>query len=115
MVVDPKTITLYTLVHDWWGVAVTIVAGYKLWHWVTGFKTDLTSFKVDVQSDINQAKTEMLANTTAIKHGLEQQTTSIVNELRELRQDFRMALIPPRPARASRAKKIVIDASADVY
>jgi len=94
VLVDPKDITLYTLVHDWWGVAAFAMAGYKLWDYVKSFKSDIKEFKEDVQVDLKATKEEMLTNTSAIKTGLEHQTVSIVNELRELRQDFRATMTP---------------------
>lgn len=63
--------------------------------WLKGFKTDLLDMKVQVASQ-----------TSTIQGQLTLQTTAIVSELREIRQDFRMAMSPPpRLARARSAKK----------
>ena len=88
MVLDPNNVSLYTLVHDWWGVAAFVLAGYKFWDYIKSFKTDIQTFKEDVQGDLKATKDEMLTNTSAIKTGLEHQTVSIVNEVERVTSGF---------------------------
>lgn len=80
-----------------------ITAGGFLWkvfqgvNWLKGLK-----------SDVLDVKAKMEAQTSTFTSQIAQQTNAIVGELKEIRQDFRIALSPPpRLARARSAKKMV--------
>jgi hypothetical protein len=69
-------------------------------NWLKSLKTDMA--KVEGQ---------LKEQTSTLQSQLAQQTNAIVGELKEIRQDFRMAMSPPpRPVRASRSKKTVDEA-----
>jgi hypothetical protein len=71
--------------------------------WLRGFKTDLMDMKIQLASQTATLQGQLTLNTTAI-----------VSELREIRQDFRTAMQPPpRLARARSSKKVVASSSTD--
>ncbi len=78
-----------------------ITAGGFLWKafqgvaWLKGLKGDLLDMKLQLASQ-----------TVTLQSQLTLQTTAIVSELKEIRQDFRTAMqpVPPRLARAIKKK-----------
>jgi hypothetical protein len=107
MILDTHQISLYTIVHDWWGVVAFGLALYKGANYLKSFKE--TTEKA--LSAAEEVKTDLAAGRGTIREELARQTGSIVNgqssivsELREMRQDFRTMFLTqqPRPRRESR-------------
>jgi hypothetical protein len=83
-----------------------ITAGGFLWKVFQGVNW-LKLLKTDIKTDIIKVETKVSEQTSAIQSQLAQQTNAIVGELKEIRQDFRMAMSPPpRLASASQKKKV---------
>jgi hypothetical protein len=107
MVLDTKAISLYEIVHDWWGVGAFGLTLYKAATYLKGFK-DTTEKALAAAEDV---KADLAAGRGTIREELARQTGSIVNgqgsivsELREMRQDFRTMFLTQQP-RAAKARR----------
>jgi hypothetical protein len=106
--VDPHQISLYTVAHDWWGVAAFAYGLYKILNYLKSFKESADATKAGVAD---------------LKVDLKQQTEAVVGALStgmaELRQMvFTLSqghtIVAPRPIRAKRTtvtttKQIQVD------
>jgi hypothetical protein len=96
MIVEIGTITLYTIVHDWFPLGAIVIGSYKLWEY-------LKNFKSDIQKEVKGAKADMLAsnvsleknltsNSESLEKAVNTQTSSLVSEFQEMRADLRAYL-----------------------
>jgi len=115
MAFDPHQISLYTLAHDWWGVAAFGYGLYKVLNYLKSFKENADA----ALTAINQVKADMADGRQSIRAELKTQTDSMVGALdagmSELRQMiFTLSHGPshhtaaPRPVRAKN-RKITVD------
>lgn len=80
-----------------------ITAGGFLWKVFQG-----VNWLKSLKTDVLDVKAQLASQTSTLQSQLAQQTNAIVDELKEIRQDFRMALSPPpRLARARMSRKKV--------
>jgi hypothetical protein len=117
--IDPKMISLYTLVHDWWGVAAFAYSLHKILNYLKSFKETSEAALKGVQ----EVKSDMADGRVSIRSEIKQQTDAVVGALNtgmtELRQMiFTVAqgqsIMTPRPVRAKRTsvtttKQVVVD------
>jgi hypothetical protein len=118
--IDPKMVSLYTLVHDWWGVAAFAYSLYKILNYLKSFKeTSEAALK-----GVEEVKNDMANGRVSIRSEIKQQTDAVVGALNtgmtELRQMiFTLAqgqsIMAPRPVRAAKrtsvttTKQVVVD------
>lgn len=75
--VDPNTLSvLYEFVKFWLPIGGLFLGVYKGWEWV---KTSINDIKTDVKD---------------VKTGISTQTTALISEIKEQRQDFRAFFAP---------------------
>lgn len=105
--IDPHQISLYTLVHDWWGVAAFAFGIYKVLKYLDSFKATAEA----ALKGVEEVKSQMADGRTSIRAELKEQTNAVVGALNtgmtELRQMiFTLAqgqsIMAPRPARAAK-------------
>jgi hypothetical protein len=110
--IDPKQISLYTVAHDWWGVAAFGYAMYKVLNYLKSFKENTEAALKAVQG----VKADMADGRISIRAELKQQTDQVVGELREMRQmlftSAHMVQVNPTP-RAIRAKRSHVKKTVD--
>jgi hypothetical protein len=115
MALDPHQISLYTLAHDWWGVAAFGYGLYKVLNYLKSFKENSDAALLA----INEVKADMSDGRQSIRAELKTQTDSMVGALDRGMTELRQMIftlshgpsqhsIAPRPIRAKN-RKIVVD------
>jgi hypothetical protein len=118
--IDPSQISLYTIAHDWWGVAAFAYGLYKVLNYLKSFKETAEA----ALKGVEEVKADMADGRHSIRTEIKQQTEAVVGALNtgmtELRQMiFTLAqgqtVMVPRPVRAAKrtsvttTKQIVVD------
>lgn len=98
---------VYSEIKYWLSIGAVVWTIMKIMHWVKKIKeTDL----VNIQSSVSAVSNEINSGLTTLNAELVKQTSAIVNELKEMRADFRTFYVPgltmqPARMRAARKKK----------
>jgi hypothetical protein len=118
--IDPKMISLYQIVHDWWGVAAFAYSLHRILNYLKSFKETSEAALKGVQ----EVKSDMADGRSSIRTEIKHQTEAVVGALSvsmvELRQMIftlaqGQAILAPRPARAAKrtsvttTKQVVVD------
>lgn len=103
--IDPHQISLYTLAHDWWGVAAFGFGIYKVLKYLDSFKKTAEA----ALKGVEEVKADMADGRLSIRSEIKCQTDAVVGALNSGMTEIRHMLftlsqgqIAPRPMRAKR-------------
>jgi hypothetical protein len=110
--IDPKQISLYSLAHDWWGVAAFGYGLYKVLNYLKSFKENsdaalkaITKVQVDMQDGRQSIRAELKTQTDSVVNALNTGLT----EMRHMIFSMSQGHPAPRPIRAKRSVKNSVD------
>ena len=121
MQIDPASATqavhVYQELKFWLPVATAVGLLWKVFQgvsWLKGLKTEVLDVKTQLAAQSVTLQSQIAQQTSTLQSQIAQQTNAIVDELKEIRQDFRLVMAPPpRLVRARSSKKSIATAESD--
>ena len=108
MVIDPHSISLYTIAHDWWGVAAFGFGIYKVLNYLKSFKETAEA----ALRGVEEVKVNMNDGRHSIRAELKTQTDAVVGALNagmtELRQMMFITHSSHQPRAVRAAKRTTV-------